>query len=249
MIQKTKTTIEFKAQAADTVLVLDILDVIGADFFGFGITAAMVKDAIEQNPSCASITINLNSPGGDAFEGVAIFNVLKASGKTVNINVLGLAASAASIVAMAGDTVVMNLGTQMMVHGALACCCGFAADMRQMADTLDQVSASIADIYVAETGNSKKKVTDMMNAETWMSAKDAVELGFATSTGTGNSVQNSFDLKVFGFKNTPKELLEVKTEAQSEEIPVVAPPVVEGGWDFTFDYDLKLKQLELEKRK
>jgi ATP-dependent protease ClpP protease subunit len=251
MIQKLKTTINFKAQATETTLVLDVLDVIGADFFNMGITAGMMKDAIEQNPSCASITLNLNSPGGDAFEGVAIYNVLKALGKPVNINVLGLAASAASIVAMAGDTVTMNLGTQMMIHGAMAMAMGHAADMRKMADTLDQVSSSIADIYVAESGNSKKKVTEMMTAETWMSAKEAVENGFATSTGAANRVQNSFDLKVFGFKNTPKELLEVKAAVEPEPKadvvpePEGVPEIKNDGWDI----GLRLKRLEIAKRK
>jgi ATP-dependent Clp protease, protease subunit len=223
MIQKSKTNINFKAQAADNALVLDIFDVIGDDMFGCGITAGMVKDAIEANPSCTSVTVNLNSPGGDAFEGVALYNTLKSFGKPVNINVVGLAASAASIVAMAGDTVCMNTGTQMMIHGAMALCAGFAADMRKMADTLDQVSGSIADIYVAETGNSKRKITEMMNAETWMSAEEAVENGFATSTGASARVQNTFDLS--HFKNVPKELVvdkkviqEVLNDAKTKEV-------------------------------
>lgn len=210
MIQKNKQAINFKAQAADQALVMDMFDVIGDDMFGMGITAGMVKDALDANPSCTSVTLNLNSPGGDAFEGVALYNTLKACNKPVNVNVVGLAASAASIVAMAGDTVCMNTGTQMMIHGAMALCAGFAADMRKMAETLDQVSGSIADIYVAETGNSKRKVTEMMNAETWMSADEAVENGFATSTGASARVQNTFDLSMF--KNAPKELIEVLSD-------------------------------------
>jgi ATP-dependent protease ClpP protease subunit len=218
MINKTKAAINFKAQADENALVLDMCDVIGGDMFDMGITSGMIKDALEQNPSCTSITLNLNSPGGDAFEGVAIYNTLKAAGKPVCVNVIGMAASAASIVAMAGDEVIMNLGTQMMIHGAMAICAGFSADMRKMADTLDQVSGSIADIYVAETGNSKKSVMAMMDAETWMSAKEAVENGFATSTGAANRVENSFDLKGFRFKNTPKELLDIKAEAKTKEV-------------------------------
>jgi ATP-dependent Clp protease, protease subunit len=252
MIHKTKTTINFKAQATDNALVLDMFDVIGADMFGCGITAAMVKDAIDQNPSCTSITLNLNSPGGNAFEGVAIYNTLKAFGKPVNINIVGLAASAASIIAMSGTTVTMNTGTQMMIHGAMALCAGFAADMRKMADTLDQVSGSIADIYVAETGNSKRSITEMMDAETWMSAKEAVENGFATSTGATNRVQNTFDLS--HFKNTPKDLVEKQTEVvdvklQAEDAaPVVAEPENTFAGE-AYKLDLLLKRLELEKRK
>jgi ATP-dependent Clp protease protease subunit len=246
MIRQIKTTTNFKAQAADNALVLDVFDAIGADMFGFGVTASLVKDAIAQNPSCSSITVNVNSPGGDAFEGVAIYNVLKQSGKPVNVNVLGLAASAASIVAMAGDTVVMNLGTQMMIHGAMALCVGFAADMRKMADTLDQVSSSIADIYVNETGLSNRRVTEMMAAETWMSADEAVQNGFATSTGPGNRVQNTFDLSCF--KNAPKELLEEKKRTISDIAAVEVPAKEEKVPEFDF-IALRLKRLELEKRK
>lgn len=247
MIQKTKPNINFKAKASDNALVLDIFDVIGADIFGFGITAAMVKDAIDQNPSCSSISINMNSPGGDAFEGVAIYNTLKQSGKPVNINVVGLAASAASIVSMAGDTVVMNLGTQMMIHGAMALCAGFAADMRKMADTLDQVSGSIADIYVNETGLSNRRITEMMNAETWLSADEAVQNGFATSTGASNSVQNTFDLS--HFKNAPKELLEEKkTVIGTLVVDVKVANEAEAQPEFD-GIAIRLKQIELEKRK
>jgi ATP-dependent protease ClpP protease subunit len=252
-MKNVKQQINFKAQATDNALVLDMFDVIGADMFGCGITAGMVKSAMDQNPSCSSVTLNVNSPGGDAFEGVAIYNTLKSSGKTVNINVVGLAASAASIVAMAGDTVVMNLGTQMMIHGAMALCAGFAADMRKMADTLDQVSDSIADIYVEESGNSKRKVTEMMTAETWMSADEAVKKGFATSTGASNRVQNTFDLS--HFKNAPKELIEEKKTVIGTvvvDVQMVETPLDDAAIQLEAlmnDFDLKLKRLELEKRK
>src|SRR5579864_3298342 len=160
------TPIQFKAQANDGALSLDIFDVIGADFFGDGITGAMVSDALKSEPTYGSITLNLNSPGGDLFEGVAIYNILKASGKQVCVNVIGLAASAASLIAMAGDTITMQLGTQMMIHEALAMTAGFADDMRKMADTLDSVTASAADIYVAKTGMNKDAVLKLMAAET-----------------------------------------------------------------------------------
>jgi ATP-dependent protease ClpP protease subunit len=182
------TPLQFKAQATDT-LCLDIYDTIGADFFGDGITAGMVSEAIKSNPGL-DITLNINSPGGDLFEGVAIYNVLKASGKAVTVNVVGLAASAASLIAMADDTVTMQLGTQLMIHNAMAMSMGFADDMRKMADTLDSVSASAADIYVAKTGMSKEKVLNLMTAESWMSPEEAVKDKFATSTGKGKAERN-----------------------------------------------------------
>jgi ATP-dependent Clp protease protease subunit len=200
----------FNAVASDKVLTLEVYDVIGADMFGNGITASAVSDAIAQAGHHDSISLRINSPGGDAFEGVAVYNVLKNHGKPVNAYVDGLAASAASIVAMAGNTICMGTGSMMMIHPAQGMAMGDAKAVREFADTLDQVSASIADIYVERTKNSKKSVVEMMDAETWMSAKDAVKNGFATEV-SGNKVSNSYDLSTFQFKNTPEEL---KNQAQ-----------------------------------
>jgi ATP-dependent protease ClpP protease subunit len=213
ILHKDKTPIAFKAQAGEGCLNLEIYDVIGQDFFGEGITASMVSDAIKNAESLNGVHVSLNSPGGDLFEGVAIYNLLKACGKPVSVNVLGLAASAASLVAMAGDTITMQLGTQMMVHEAIAITAGFAADMRKMADILDSVTASAADIYVAKTGLSKEKVLALMADETWMSPEDAMKNGFATSISKNQGVKNSFDLSVF--KNVPQEL---KNLAKTKEV-------------------------------
>lgn len=211
IFKRKNTAPVFKALAGDGLLCLDIYDTIGSDFFGDGITAGMVSEAIKSNPGM-DITLNINSPGGDLFEGVAIYNVLKASGKTVTVNVVGLAASAASLIAMAGDTVTMQLGTQMMIHEALSMTAGFASDMRKMADTLDSVTTSAADIYVAKTGMSKDKVLEMMASETWLNPEDAVKNKFATSTGKAKGVKNSFDLSMY--KHAPIDLLEKTKEVE-----------------------------------
>ena len=228
----------FSAKASGDALSLDIMDVIGADFFGEGITASTVKDAIASAKEYKSITLNLNSPGGDLFEGVAIYNTLKATGKPVNVNVVGLAASAASLVAMAGDTVTMQLGTQLMIHEAMAMTAGFAADMRKMADTLDQVSASAADIYVARTGLSKDKVLALMAAETWMNPEQAKADGFATAISEQKGkYNNSFDLSAF--KNTPAELKNVtKTKEVDGEHLTAGDFVYVGNPDDTSTWSL-----------
>jgi ATP-dependent protease ClpP protease subunit len=212
-LRKDKTPTAFRAEASGKSLSLQIYDVIGADMFGQGITASMVKASMDDQDDYDDIQVNLNSPGGDAFEGVAIYNVLKNSGKPVCVIVDGIAASAASIVAMAGDTITMGEGSMIMIHEAMALCAGFADDMRQMADTLDTVSASIADIYVSRTKNSKTSVLEMMKAETWMGAKDAVNNGFATAVAGKAKVSNSFDLSAF--KNVPEEL---KNTAKTKEV-------------------------------
>ena len=205
----------FNATQTEKVLTMEIYDVIGADMFGDGITASAVSDAIAQAGEHDCINLRINSPGGDAFEGVAIYNLLKNNGKPVQVNVDGLAASAASIVAMSGDKICMGTGSMMMIHPAQGMAMGDAKAVREFADTLDQVSASIADIYVERTKNSKKAVTEMMNAETWMSSKEAVKNGFATEVVSNSAVANSFDLSAFSFKNLPAEL---KNVAKTREV-------------------------------
>ena len=202
------------------VLTLDMMDAIGADMCGDGITASAVNDAISQAGEFSSVTLNINSPGGDLFDGVAIHNTLKACGKPVNVKVLGVAASAASLIAMAGDTITMCAGSMLMIHRAMAMTAGFSDDMRKMADTLDSVSASAADIYVARTGLTKDAVLALMTAETWMSPEEAVAQGFATSvTNDAKAIKNAFDLSTF--HNVP-----VALKAEAEVIPVVVEPVV-----------------------
>jgi ATP-dependent protease ClpP protease subunit len=208
----------FNAATDGSTLTLDMFDVIGADYYGGGITEQTVSDALKSS-NASSVTLNINSPGGDAFSGVAIRNVLVQSGKTISVNVVGLAASAASVIAMAGDSICMHAGSVMMIHPAQSFEMGSADDMRKMADTLDTVTGSIADVYVAKTGLKKSKVLDMMNAETWMASQEAVDQGFATCVNAEKSaVTNSYDLKAF--RNAPAEL---KIVNATEEKPVDEP--------------------------
>lgn len=226
-------------------LTLDIMDAIGADMFGDGITAAAVSDALSQTENFASVTLNINSPGGSLFEGVAIYNTLKACGKPVNVNVVGMAASAASLIAMAGDTITMQLGTQLMIHRAMAMTAGFSDEMRKMADTLDSVSASAADIYVAKTGLPKDKVLALMEAETWMSPEEAVAQGFATSVSKeAKAIKNAFDLSMF--KNAPPSLKvqtkEVDGEAlTAEDFIWVGNPHDAGSWALPWHFGTEEK--------
>lgn len=208
----------FNAVTNSGTLTLDVYDYIGADFMGGGITEAMVTDAL-RNSDSKSVVLNINSPGGSAFAGVAIRNVLAQSSKTVKVNVVGLAASAASIIAMAGDTITMHSGSVMMIHPAQAMAMGDATEMRKMADTLDTVTDSIADVYVAKTGLDKQTVLDMMNAETWMTADDAVAKGFATQVSKEKAaISNAFDLKVLNFQRVPEELIPSAEEPQQEPV-------------------------------
>lgn len=125
------------------------------------------------------LTLNINSPGGSYFEGVTIFNLLRDYPNRITVNVLGEAASAASVVAMAGDRIRMHPGALMMIHSASGLAIGNKQDMRELATVLDKIDNTVADLYAARTGKSRDKILEMMEAETWMTPEECVTNGFA----------------------------------------------------------------------
>lgn len=165
----------------DGTLEMLVYEEIGSNGMGGGVRAADMKQQIDKAGVFDNIRLRINSPGGDAFEGIAIGNLIKAQKKPVQVCIDGLAASAASIVAMCGDSIEMSSNAMQMIHNAWAVGVGNADELRKMADTLDKVSASIAQTYADKTGKSLDEIKAMMAAETWMSAEDAVKGGFATS--------------------------------------------------------------------
>lgn len=172
----------FCASVSSDTLEMMVYEEIGEDYWsGGGVTAKTVKQAIDGAGAFNRIAVRINSPGGDAFEGVAILNLLRAQKKPIDVFVDGIAASAASVIAMAGDTITMGQSAMMMVHNAWSFCMGDGDDMRKCADTLDKVSASIGDAYVAKSGKTAAEVKAIMDEETWMGAQECVDMGFATA--------------------------------------------------------------------
>ena len=149
-----------------------IYDVIGADWFGEGVTAKGVMAALA-DANGGPVRVRVNSPGGDVFEGLAIYNALKNYAGDVNVEVDGLAASAASVIAMAGDTVTMHEGTLLMIHNASTIGIGNRHDMAATAATLAKVDEQLAGIYARVSGVAETAMAAAMDAETWYSAEDA----------------------------------------------------------------------------
>lgn len=183
-----KTWFSMKAATAASPAEIDIFDDIGM----WGVTA---KDFIDKLRAldAKEITLNINSLGGSVFDGLAMYNALRASGATITVRVLGVAASAASFVAMAGDKIVMPENTFMMVHNPLTGIYGNAEDLREMADVLDKVGRSLVGTYVARTGKSEEEVAALLAAETYMTAAEAVELGFADELEPALRIAANFD--------------------------------------------------------
>ncbi len=163
--------------AADTAEIL-IYDVIGDDLFS-GVTAKSVKAELNKAKGAASIDVRINSPGGSVFDGNAIYNLLVQSPQVVNVFIDGQAASIASIIAMAGDSITMGINSMMMIHNPWTVVAGNEADLQKMIDTLRMVREDLLDTYVSRTGGDKQTISEMMNSETEMNAQRAVEMGFA----------------------------------------------------------------------
>ena len=157
---------------------ISLLAEIGPEWMG-GVSAGMIDAALKAIGSTAPVRVVLNSPGGDAFEGIAIYNLLAAHPANVTVQVIGMAASAASIVAMAGDRIEMGEAASMMIHSAWGLVVGNAADMTDFSSFLNMIDTSVAELYANRSGQSFEDVLAMMKAETWMNGKDAVDKGFA----------------------------------------------------------------------
>lgn len=173
------------AAESDDPNTISIYDVIGEDFWtGGGFTAKRMSAALRQIGKNA-VTVKINSPGGDLFEGIAIYNLLREHPAKVTVDVMGWAASAASIIAMAGDDIRMGLGTFMMVHNAWGLVIGNRHDMRDAADLFEGFDSAIVDIYQARSGQERKAIEKLMDAETFMGPSEAVDKGFADSINEG----------------------------------------------------------------
>jgi ATP-dependent Clp protease protease subunit len=168
-------------QAADSSNpTISILDVIGQDWMGNGITAARVSGALRAIGK-QDVTVEINSPGGDFFEGLAIYNALREHPMNVTVKVLGLAASAAAVIAMAGDTVMVPRAGFLMIHNVWVMAMGDQNDLREIADSLQPFDAVAADIFAARSNLPPSDIVNMLNVETWMSGSEAVNKGFADS--------------------------------------------------------------------
>tara|TARA_R110000751_G_scaffold307640_1_gene430351 strand:- start:36789 stop:37670 length:882 start_codon:yes stop_codon:yes gene_type:complete len=163
--------------------VITMYDVIGEDFWtGGGVTAKRVAGAL-RSIGARDVEVHLNSPGGDMFEGISIYNMLREHPGAVKIKVFGLAASAASIIAMAGDEVEIGAASFLMIHNCWVMAVGNRHDMLETAAWLEPFDGAMADVYAARSGQTREQVVAWMEAArgdgTYFGGTQAVELGFA----------------------------------------------------------------------
>ncbi|WP_242140861.1 head maturation protease, ClpP-related [Sphingomonas sp. TREG-RG-20F-R18-01] len=203
--------------------VITMFDVIGEDWWsGGGITAKSVTAqlrAIGDRP----VEVQINSPGGDMFEGLAIYNVLREHSQPVTVKVMGMAASAASVIAMAGDTIEIGAAAFLMIHNCWVCAAGNRHDMAEVASFLAPFDTAMADVYAQRTGANAADCAKWMDAETYMSGSMAIERGFADALLAADQTKVDETTKASDRERTAITALELKlvaggdTRAQARE--------------------------------
>lgn len=171
----------FLAKTVEEDYIVDVFDFIGSDFWAEGVTPRGFAAMLAKAGNAKRIVVRVNSPGGDVADGTTIYNLLRSEERTVRIEVQGLAASMASVIAMAGDEVVMAEGSLFMIHNPWSFAIGDAKEMEKTAELLDKIKSNMLDIYMRRANVSREKVAEMMDDETWMTPVEAVKYGFADS--------------------------------------------------------------------
>ena len=208
---------------AGGVAVLRLYDPIDSWGGEWGVSAKEFAGALGELPSgVGEIRLHLNSPGGEVWEAIAIMNMLREHPARVVAVVDGLAASAASFIACSADEVVMGRNSQLMIHDGRGLCMGTAEDMRGLADLLDKISDNIASVYAAKAGSTVRHWRDVMLAETWFDAAEAVTAGLADRvSGELDDAPPTAAFDLSGFRFQGRE----QAPAPAVPEPVAADPM------------------------
>jgi ATP-dependent Clp protease, protease subunit len=209
-----------------TVLVngeLVLYGFVGENYWGDGFTARDVVDALMEHGRDEPITVRINSGGGYVDDGIAIFNALTAHKGVVTVIVDSMAASSASIIAMAGDERVMRTGAMMMIHDPSGGVWGTASDMEKYAKVMEKHADNLASIYAEVTGGDAADIREDMKTELWMTADEAVDRGFATALDTKKAkAAAAHDYSVYA--HAPERLVALSTQKNWTRARAIAGP-------------------------
>lgn len=215
---KIKKFWNFKAKDDKTGELLIYGEIASSTWWGDEVTPKQFKEELDALGDIETLNVFINSPGGDVFAGQAIYSIIKRCNAQVNVYVDGLAASVASLVAMAGDTVIMPANAMMMIHNPWTWGAGNASEFRKLADDLDKVRDSMVTAYESRSALTKDEIIELLDAETWLGAEDCKEYGFCDEIEEAKEMAASLDKKYFArYKNAPKELMEQKLKGVKDE--------------------------------
>lgn len=204
------------AKAGGTRAEIYLYGVIGESFWSDGITAKQFSTDLKAlGDKITALDVRINSDGGDVFDGRTIYNLLLQHKATKTVYVDGLAASIASLIAMAGNEIIMGDGAFMMIHNAWGVAVGNGGEMRRVADLLDSVSGTLIDTYAARSKMPRDQVMELMDAETWMPATEAVANGFADKIVEGAKVAACTITRPQAYKHLPQELRPNRAKAMA----------------------------------
>lgn len=238
-------------------------EIADSTWWGDEVTPKQFWEDLQKLGSISELRVYINSPGGDVFAGQAIHSMLRRHPATVTVYVDGLAASAASIVAMAGDRVIMPRNAMLMIHNPWTIVAGNADTLRKVAEDLDRIRESLVVVYADKTGLERDKISEYLDAETWFTAEEAVELGFADEieetrtvaasiASPGRLVINGVAVDLSRFQHPPKVLTvvqqirngvvpdDVSREKAPEDTPWEAPDLedfTDKSWDELSDQE------------
>lgn len=182
------------------------------------VTPKRVQDDLEGMTKAKDVDIFINSPGGDVFAGLAIYNMIKRLNKPTTVHVDGLAASAASVIAMAGDKIIMPKSSVMMIHNAWTFALGNKEEIRETADKLERIDNQLAEIYADRTGRDIETIKQMMEDETWMDGNEALAGRFCDEVEENKKIAACADMEILArYKHAPQ--LEATSEKEPEHEP------------------------------
>lgn len=211
---ETKFKIKAKSETEAEII---IYDAIGSSWWEDTVSAKDFSKELSALPSTTSqINVRINSPGGDVFDGQTIYNRLKQHSANITVYVDGIAASIASIIAMAGDEIIMSEGAQIMIHKPMTGIWGNATEMQETIDLLDGIEEQMLGIYNRRTGIDKNELRSMLQRETWMDADEAIELGFADRAMAEGEGIRAVACDISGAKWIKKpHMMKVPTQAEN----------------------------------
>lgn len=186
-------------------------------WYGDEVMPAQFQKDLAAMGDTEALDVYINSPGGDVFAGIAIYHILKRHPAAKTVHVDGIAASAASIVAMAGDRIVMPKAATLMIHNTWALVGGNKADLRAMADTLERIDGQLADLYTDRTGNDREQIAAWMDEERWMSGAEALADGFCDEVEEDAKIAACADLTEYAarYKHPPLGIAGEHTDVRS----------------------------------
>ena len=229
---KTITNQETETQSQERILFLNGT-IAEESWFDDEVTPALFKD--ELNSGEGDITVWINSPGGDCIAAAQIYNMLMDYKGNVTVKIDGIAASAASVIAMAGNKVIVSPVSMIMIHNPATIAAGDTAEMQKAIAMLDEVKESIINAYEIKTGLSRARLSHLMDAETWMDANSAIELGFADEIMQRNTEEDELEVPnvsmTFSRASVTNSLMEKLAEkckiAQKEKNEIASDSLLE----------------------